>query len=254
MRVRLLSLLFVSCLVGCPEPDEPPPIATPDDSTPPAGDDDGEASPWDGLSPEGFVAGVIRDAGTGDVRADEAATEFGSEPPNSANSDATGAFVLEPATWEPAQILAGGDDYIQTTVAVTEASYLGIGEPLDLITWTTEAGQQWVVDTFGMEWLEGVGIVVLDFSTPEPAHAEGLSATLGADNVGSWVFDSEDVAVSATTMVANPARPWMVFLGVPPGETTIEVTPNPGMTCTAPASVATPVDSLTIVPVFCIGE
>ena len=163
-RFLLLALLLAACN---PEPAEP---AFPDQETPtPPAEEDPEA-PWDGLSPKGLLAGVAVDAVSGEPLADEPVTELGIDKLTEANTLPDGTFIVEPQVWEPAQFLVWGEGRRLSSVAVTTSSYLGIGEPVKIESWTEEAGATWVQDTFGMEWLDGVAIVVLQFTTPAPEN------------------------------------------------------------------------------------
>ncbi len=244
-------LLVLPCLLACPDGGSG---GFGDGDGPPPGDgDDDDDDLGDDLGPEGFVRGQVWDPSTGLLRVGVPVTEVDSEPPNAASTADDGFFLLEPVSWDPAQLWAGGEGWLEAGIALTEEVYLGIGTPIELPTWPRDEGIEWIDDIFGYDWVPETGAVIVVFDTPEESDAVGLSAALDAPAIGPYYFDADGEAVWGGSVPAGTDRTWAAWVGVGHGPATLEVTPNPGMVCEYPADFLAMGDLILWVPVFCTG-
>lgn len=252
--MRSILLVFaVLVLLGCPSGDNNgSPFSVGDD---PTDDDDGAPdNGWENLPPEGSVQGVVINAGTAGVRIGATATELGSDPENSDNTDGDGAFLLYPGSFEPAQITITGGGYIEAMVALTEASYLGIGERLTIDTWMPDAGMEWAQQQIGQSWDPEFGAVFLVFDAPDGVGA-GLSASLDpAAGAGPFVWSAEDEPLEADEIPEGAGRPWIALMEVEAGPITIDVQRPEGLECRFPEQVTARANAMLWVPVWCFSK
>jgi hypothetical protein len=247
-RLLLLASLI---LLACPSGGS---FGTPDDDDDDLVDDDDPVDDDDSspLGPEGSIRGSVIDVSTGELRIDVPVTELDSDPPNAANTGAEdGFFVLEPVSWSPAQLWAGGEGYMEAGVVVTEETYLGVGRPLEMQSWPRQDAIDWIESTFQYEWDPSIGLLVLVIHTPDPEDAVGFTATLSAPAVGPFYFDGKGYAVDAGALRADADRPWIAWVGVGHGPTTLEVTPSAGLSCVYPEDIEALGDAFVFVPVLC---
>ncbi len=264
-NLLLLSLSLSLGIAGCrasqpsgfPEGEPTPDVDEFDDddaaNDDDAVDDDDSGSPWTGLSPKGTIAGVVTDP-SGTPIVDAVVEEWGSNPVNSSNTDAKGFFLLTPETWSPAQLSVWGDGQRLTSVALTEEVYLSIREPVVMPRWTEQGGATWLTDLTNFEWLEGVSVVIVQFTVDNPDNVVGLGATLGATNQGSFAIDAQGNGLATPNLPEGAQKPWLVFVGVEEGASTVQIQPNDGQECTGPSNIAAPPDAFTFVPVYCRSE
>lgn len=243
---RFLLLAAALVLVGCPTDDDPPfnPGVADDDDD--GGDDDDFV---EDLGPEGWIRGYVVD-GDGAPRPGIPVTELDSEPPNAANSDDDGVFLLEPSTWSPAQIWAGDEGFMEVGLVLNEDSYLGIGQPVEMELLTREDAEAFIAETFEFEWTPETGAVIALITTPTPEDMVGISATLEAPGVGPYYFDADGVAILGGSIPVADS-PGIAWVGVGHGPATLEVTANPGMTCAYPADFVAQGNAFLFVPVSC---
>ncbi|MCP4867299.1 MAG: hypothetical protein GY898_01095 [Proteobacteria bacterium] len=244
-----LCFLAVLLLIGCPDDDDDSftSIEEPDDDDDDFVPDDDDDTP--DLGPDGFLRGYVVDTDSA-PRVELPVTELDTEPPNAASTDGDGVFLLQPESWEPAQLWAGGEGFMEIGIVVTEETYLGVGQPLLFETPEREAAIEFIDEVFDYEWVPETGFVVALIDTPNPEDQVGMTATLDAPSIGPYYFDDEGSAILGGSIpVADSGA--IAWVGVGHGPASIEVTPNPGMTCTVPAVFQALGDAFVYVHVFC---
>jgi len=194
------------------------------------------------------VIGYIVDGSTGDALAGATIVEMGSEPLNAA-TQAEGGFLVRPQRW-PTQLFSWEKGALHSALVLTKESYRRAGA-VRLSRWTEPAGLAWHTQTFGSEWAEGVGVVIVELDAPDPAALEGVAASIGASSLQTWVIDSGGSAQPGHTLTKSPAKPWVLWTGVAPGPTTVSVSPHPGLTCTGATSAEILARSVTRVRYVC---
>ncbi|MCP4873347.1 MAG: hypothetical protein GY898_32045 [Proteobacteria bacterium] len=241
MRSYLL-LCVVLAVSGCaPESNEF--VESEDSETP--GDEDPTPDDTPPAKEDG-VAGKVIDRATGDGIANV-----------SVNGEITaedGTFITLPTSWDPTMLLATADGYISWWSVFDLATWFATGPPLEIATWTTAGGLAWHEELADSEWDEGLGVLIVDFRTSSPEVAEGLIADIPGDSVAVFTWDADGAPVGSGMIPANPAKTWVLFTGVAPGDTTVTLTLHDGMVCSGPSTVDVMPRTVTQLIYLCEGE
>ena len=249
---RIFPLLAALLLLmpGCkPEEPEPFPSGTPDDDD--ATDDDDASTDDDDVAPPEIVVGEVVDAESGATLAGIDVVELGTEPPNSSTTGAEGEFQLTPEGWEPLQLFAPADGRLLSSVALNARTGAALGGFVQLQSWTMAQGAEWQQSTFGVEWGDGTGVLVIDLIGILPEAAAGVGASLSAVHGGGYVQDAEGLWYIAEAIPEGASSASIVFLGVTGGPTTISLTAPAGVNCRGAGSMEIFGDSTNVVPFQC---
>jgi len=230
MRYTLFLLALVA-LAGCRT--DPNQGFAPGERTPSADDDDDST---DILDDDDDSAEIVDINGRVIDRATGAGIE-GVTVNDTATTGANGEFSVTPGSWDPsAALTVNSPNHVAWNAVLDQPTWETMEGSIEVGIWETAAGTAWYEGLGGADWDEGLGVLIVDFRTPTIEVAEGLGANIG-DLYSVHVFDSAGNGGPGSTIGASPALPWVLFTGVPPGETTVKLTLHDGMVCNGPTTL-----------------
>jgi hypothetical protein len=244
---RLLAVLALGVLLGCPAADDDdPPFADDDDSSPDDDDDTvGDDDDDDGipLGPAGSVVGTLFDIET-DQPLQLTVHEHNSDPFNAVQSNTAGYFELYPQVFETdltteffAYDPAG--NYVDLFVAMTRGSYLRAGRGLDLFAQPSEGWETTHQKLYGSSWDPGLGLLVFELDYEDLEDVEGTAVWIDAPYDTAFVYDASGALVEASEIPFGSARAQIILTGVSPAPANVEVMPKAGIECFGPSGFDT---------------